>query len=286
MANLNDCQLVIGQLAYFHGLLQDLQLTPVQQQLLQTAVDRNSEAQLTAFLRDTPLRTQQRRAIEEILQLSGDSPSSIIDQADRFCLNYTMHAALENLRAICRVLDAFGISDRIFLDLTEIHNLGYYTGMTFEALAPELGFPLASGGRYDNLVGTFGPAQPAVGVALVLDRILVALRQREATRQPSGPLLPHLLVATSNSPACLSLVKEWRRRGLRVAIDVDEKAELPLWERARKLRIAHAVAWTGQGFDLYVSDDVPVRPPQYLPASESDQLLSLLLSHSERQATG
>ena len=57
----------------------------------------------------------------------------------------------------------------VSLDLTEIHNLGYYTGITFEVLAHGVGYRLASGGRYDNLVGSFGSPQPAVCEAFGLE---------------------------------------------------------------------------------------------------------------------
>jgi ATP phosphoribosyltransferase regulatory subunit len=57
-------------------------------------------------------------------------------RAEALALNEKMVAATSNLRAICGDLAAFGLLDRVALDLSEIHNLGYYTGMTFEVLAP------------------------------------------------------------------------------------------------------------------------------------------------------
>ena len=76
------------------------------------------------------------------------------------------------------MLAAHGVLDKVALDLTEIHNLGYYTGITFEVLAHGIGYRLASGGRYDNLVGSFGNAQPAVGAAFGLERLLLASGRR------------------------------------------------------------------------------------------------------------
>jgi ATP phosphoribosyltransferase regulatory subunit len=116
-----------------------------------------------------------------------------------------MQAAIANLRAICDVLAAFGVLERVTLDLSEIHNLGYYTGITFEVLAPGVGFRIASGGRYDNLIGTFGAPLPAVGAALGLERVLLA-RRLGATAPPPGPLAPDLVVATANQPSALGFV--------------------------------------------------------------------------------
>ena len=107
--------------------------------------------------------------------MSHDKVYTLLAHAERVCLNHAMHAALANLRAICDLLDAHDLTAFVYLDLTEIQNLGYYTGITFEALTPGLGFPVASGGRYDHLIGRFGRSIPSTGFALNVDRLFQAV---------------------------------------------------------------------------------------------------------------
>jgi histidyl-tRNA synthetase len=59
--------------------------------------------------------------------------------------------------------------------------LDYYTGTVFEVVAPQLELgSLGGGGRYDELIGLFlGKPIPAVGVALGLDRIQLAMEELE-----------------------------------------------------------------------------------------------------------
>ncbi|MBI1294063.1 ATP phosphoribosyltransferase regulatory subunit [bacterium] len=252
-AELTDFRVVVGQIRYFGGLLADLKLTPEQEDALREAIDRKSEPALASFLRDVPLRTQQRRTVEELPNLNGSSLSQIIDQADRYCLNYEMHAALENLRAVCDVLAAYGVTDAVDLDLTEIRNLGYYTGVTFEALAPGMGFGIASGGRYDDLIGHFGKGQPAVGVAMGVDRLLLARqRQRGEQRSPHPPPPDCLVItagdATSNA-AALAQVQRWREDGQRVQVEVNGRSNEDVLAYARKLGIAKVLRWTGRAFE-------------------------------------
>ncbi|MFN8445285.1 MAG: ATP phosphoribosyltransferase regulatory subunit [Caldilineaceae bacterium] len=179
-AGLTQFRLALGQMAYFDGLLEALQLDQVTSTALHQAIDRNSEAELLDFLRKNELTTEQRRAVETLPTLSGDHAEVILERAAAVALNKRMKDAIDELHALLAELSERGVQDYIQLDLTEIHNLGYYTGITFEALAPQLGFPLASGGRYDNLVGTFGKAQPAVGVAITLDWLLMALKNKQS----------------------------------------------------------------------------------------------------------
>ena len=250
-AGVHDFQLVLGQIRYFEGLLEDLKLKPTDQAALTAAIDSNSAAALDDFLRDVPLRTQQRRTIEELPLLSGAATDAILAQADRHCLNYAMHAALDNLRAICGQLEHYDLADALFLDLTEINNLGYYTGLTFEALAPGLGFPIASGGRYDNLVGSFGPDQPAVGAALGLDRILLARRAGQDGVASPHPQPPHALVSCGDDKACVQLVQRWRARGLRIATDIQGRTPAALWTSAQQVGIPYLFVWDAPCFTVF-----------------------------------
>lgn len=79
------------------------------------------------------------------------------------------------------------------LDLGEIRGLAYYTGAIFHVLAEGPGEPIASGGRYDDLLGRFGAPMPAVGFALQLDAVG---RAREAAGL-LAPAPPRVVVAVA-----------------------------------------------------------------------------------------
>ena len=75
---------------------------------------------------------------------------------------------------IYRLLEIYGVADKITFDLGLIRDFEYYTGMVFEAYATGVGYSLAGGGRYDNMLKDFGAACPATGFALGIERILTA----------------------------------------------------------------------------------------------------------------
>jgi ATP phosphoribosyltransferase regulatory subunit len=249
---LGDFRIVIGQMQYFHGLLQALQLDAARQLQLQRAVDRNSEAELAAFLDGAALPRPMHLAVEALPALSGADVEALLDRAGELCLNETMQAAVDNLRAICTVLAAHGVRDKVALDLTEIHNLGYYTGITFEVLAHGVGYRLASGGRYDNLVGSFGDPQPAVGAAFGLERLLLALESPRG--RPPAPLPADVLFAGEMTPESIDLVNRARAAGLHVVVDLQGRRQDALWQLAQQQRIPAAVdygdtilLWMGGG---------------------------------------
>ncbi len=82
------------------------------------------------------------------------------------------------LRQVHELLDP-EVAERMIFDLGLVRNIGYYTGAVFEVYDPALGAPIGGGGRYDELLGRFGRALPAVGFALGVDRLHIALAGEE-----------------------------------------------------------------------------------------------------------
>lgn len=64
--------------------------------------------------------------------------------------------------------------------------LAYYTGPIFEIYTERLTTSIASGGRYDNLIGIFvGKSIPACGGSLGIERILLSLKEQKAEKIPT-----------------------------------------------------------------------------------------------------
>ncbi len=77
------------------------------------------------------------------------------------------------------------VAERVIFDLGLVRRMGYYTGAVFDVYDPALGAPLGGGGRYDDLLGRFGRPLPAVGFALTIDRLHIALTGEEKQAEGS-----------------------------------------------------------------------------------------------------
>lgn len=65
----------------------------------------------------------------------------------------------------------------IYIDATLARGLEYYTGVIYEVKVKGLNVSIGGGGRYDELVETFGgPPTPATGNAIGIERTLLALK--------------------------------------------------------------------------------------------------------------
>ena len=108
------------------------------------------------------LEVPQRRGGQEML---ADTPSQASE-------------AVTGLRRVHELLEP-SVAERVIFDLGLVRNIGYYTGAVFEVYDPAFGAPIGGGGRYDDLLGRFGRALPAVGFALEVESLHKALAGEE-----------------------------------------------------------------------------------------------------------
>jgi ATP phosphoribosyltransferase regulatory subunit len=103
-------------------------------------------------------------------------------------------------------------------NLALMPELPYYTGVVFEAVHPESGFPIATGGRYDLLLGAFGAPRPATGFAINVPRLHLALFA--SGWRPSRERALVSLIPGADPREAARLAARLRSKGVAVAIGV------------------------------------------------------------------
>lgn len=68
-------------------------------------------------------------------------------------------------------LKELDMADSFRFDLSEVANRAYYTGIVFKAYTQGIDSAVATGGRYDNLISSFGKSIPSVGFSILLRKI-------------------------------------------------------------------------------------------------------------------
>lgn len=120
-------------------------------------------------------------------------------------------AHFDGLRAL---LDATGTPYRISSRL--VRGFDYYTRTVFEITSQALGAQtaLCGGGRYDGLVASLGgPATPAVGFGMGLERLLLALAATSAPAQPPRKGIQAIALGVAARSSLIPLVTELRQAG-------------------------------------------------------------------------
>ena len=153
---------------------------------------------------------------------------------------------LEELRAVCANLSAFGVPEENFaVDLTIARGLDYYTGTVYETTLldhPEIG-SVCSGGRYDNLAGYYTDRQlPGVGISIGLTRLFYVLDE-QGLLNPELPTAPCdcLVLPMGDIGPAVSLAEALRSHGLRVQLYGEQKKFKQKMAYADKLGVKFAV---------------------------------------------
>lgn len=178
-AGIHKFRFSVGHVGFLNGLFQEtLAGQPEAQEALKECLLKRDHVGYRQLIKGLELEAAAKEELEGILRLRGGK--EICSQAQRMTADPTAQEAIDHLCRIWDALEDYDAQADVLIDLTMIGDFSYYTGMTFEGYASDLGFPVCSGGRYDNLLQQFGRSAPATGFALKTNRILEVLGKKPA----------------------------------------------------------------------------------------------------------
>jgi ATP phosphoribosyltransferase regulatory subunit len=166
-AGLRDYRIGIGDAGLYRGLMDGLGVAADTQAVLLEALVRRDFVRLEREVLARDLGAEATDLLVRVPQVRGG-----IDALD------AVDAPVGRLRAVQRALGP-EVAGRLIFDLGLVRDLSYYTGAVFEVYDPAEGMPLGGGGRYDDLLARFVRPMSAVGCAVALDRLHIALAGEE-----------------------------------------------------------------------------------------------------------
>lgn len=185
-AGVEHFKIALGHVGFLHGLFREtMPGDPEEQEQLKEYLLQRNHVGYRQKIEQLDITAQSKSELSQLLQLRGGR--DICQQAKQLSKDNGAHQAMEHLCEIWDVLEAYDVSQHVLIDLTMIGDFSYYTGMTFEGYAANLGFPVCSGGRYDNLLQQFGRSAAATGFSLKTNRILEVIE--DSTEEPHPRML-------------------------------------------------------------------------------------------------
>jgi ATP phosphoribosyltransferase regulatory subunit len=251
-AGLRRYQIDVGHAEFFQGIMDAVKLPDTVKAGVRAALAARDFVALEALLERTALRSAEHELLLRFPALRGGT--EILDAAAGLVRNRRSEWALTELGRVRQLLEVHGLGDIVRLDLGAIRDFDYYTGIIFEGYGPDLGRPVAQGGRYDGLLARFGRPAAATGFVVQLDLVWDMLQ-----RGPRPPTLPRLDAAVawteSGFETALRLGSTLRLFGMRAVVDTQDRdhEEAIGWCRglgAANLvhcRSASTVSWTVPG---------------------------------------
>jgi ATP phosphoribosyltransferase regulatory subunit len=194
-----DFRLEIGHSGFFEILVNRLNLEEGQKEQLRQLIDAKNFAALNDIL-DKYSNHEAAEALKQLPHLFGRA--EVFALARDIFKDEETKALLDYLHWLYEALLQLGLKDSVMLDLGFVNRNNYYTGVIFQGYVQGSGEVVLSGGRYDQLLGQFGPASPAIGFGIDID-ILTKKRLEQGLEKKAA--LPKVLVFGEPGYEVLSL---------------------------------------------------------------------------------
>ncbi len=159
-------RLELCHIGYFRALINSLGADEETQEEIRRSIEQKNFASLNDLLEQFP-DNKSAIALKYLPRLFGGE--EVFDRAYALFDDVSAHQSLDYLHNIYSSLQQLGLGDKVIIDLGLVNQAEYYTGIIFRGYFNEVGEPVLSGGRYDNLLSDFGAAQPAIGFAVNVD---------------------------------------------------------------------------------------------------------------------
>lgn len=159
-------RLELCHIGYFKALMDSLGADEETREEIRRNIEQKNFASLNDLLEQFP-NNAAAAALKYLPRLFGGE--EVFEQAYALFADASARESLDYLRNIYNSLQQLGLGDKVIIDLGLVNQAEYYTGIIFRGYFNEVGEPVLSGGRYDNLLSDFGADFPAVGFAVNVD---------------------------------------------------------------------------------------------------------------------
>ena len=214
---ITDLQVSIGQVKFYKGLMRQLGIGQEEQIKIKNAIANRD----TVTLEKLDISKEDKETLQLLAESGGTYDT--IDMMLPRVTDEDAKEALGNLREILDIMGNYGFLKYVSVDLSLIESLDYYTGMVFKGYTYEVGFPIISGGRYDDVAKSFGKDIEAVGFSISLTLAITALIRQEKYIPAKGASV----IVGGNYEAASATAESLRAEGTPVILDttgMDEEA--------------------------------------------------------------
>lgn len=178
---LSDFRVLVNHRGFLDGLLESLAIPPdkaVPVLRVLDKVDKVTRDEMAALLAQEGMLPEQVSRLAGLSAVSGSNAERLARSLELAGGNPRVQVAVERLGKVLELVEATRPGAPVWFTPAVARGLDYYTGIVYETfLPPQYGVgSVMSGGRYDQLLGTFSGRQiPAVGISLGIDRLVAAL---------------------------------------------------------------------------------------------------------------
>ena len=219
----------IGQVDFYKGLLEECGFEDDVEEELRVRIENKNFFGVEELLDSKDITSNVKDTFLKLPSLFGSS--DVLDKAKELATNEKSLKAIEKLEEVYSILVDYGVADYISFDLGMLSNFNYYTGIIFKAYTYGTGDAIVAGGRYDKLLSQFGKDSAAIGFAVYMDQLLMAMSSQKMEGD-TDYVYEVLIYDTELRKTALQLATGLREKGIKTElipkkenISIDEYVE-------------------------------------------------------------
>ena len=214
-AGLEEFQISVGNVEYFKGICEYLGMDGEVETALRDEISGKNYFAAEDLLKSEGYKKEERDLFlrfRDFMETAED-----LEKAWESAPNERAGRAVKRLIDVFDVVDAYGLSRYISFDLSLLSKYRYYTGIIFKGYTYGTGEPVASGGRYDQLLSCFGKTAPAIGCMISIDTLMEAM-YRQHIADDEEPEIQKIYYNDSNYREALKTARMSRMAGFRTVL--------------------------------------------------------------------
>lgn len=165
-----EFKLEIGNVNILKSALKDMNLSIDNQNKVIELINKKSLTSLGEYLDDIEIRKEYKEFLNKFPWLFGGY--EMIKKAKGLAFNEDMKKNIEYLENLYLNLQKLGYEKYLSVDISMVPRVNYYSGIIFKGYVKEIGSTVIRGGRYDNLLESFGKSIPAIGFSVDVNLLI------------------------------------------------------------------------------------------------------------------
>lgn len=184
-SGLHEFQISVSHAGLIRGLMDSCKFTEEEEEYLSHLIANKNFFGMEEFLEQKDL-PKEKRKLFSLLKKMYESPDGWEEMLPLAKECPKVLEALEYLEVLHELLQAYDVDAYVSYEPGMLSNYHYYTGVIFGGYTFGSGEPIVKGGRYDSLLSYFGKEAPAIGFALMVDQLLMALERQKIDIREAG----------------------------------------------------------------------------------------------------
>ena len=210
-AGLTDFQIVVGEVDYFKGIIEDAGLDQRIEDKIRDYIQIKNFFGLSEYISELKIDDKTRDSLNSLSSLFGGLEA--LEKAESLTTNGRALEAVDRMRKVYTALTYYEYQSFVSFDLSMINGYDYYTGIVFSGYTYGTGNPVVKGGRYNNLLSKYGKDAPSIGFSIYIDELMNSLIRQKIPYENN--MKSALIVYTiENQESALRLAQRLRDSGV------------------------------------------------------------------------